>query len=176
MAASKYPRGLYQTRPVLAIESSRVLEGESVDQRLASAAADGVLLVDGFLGVDWEQVERHLESLSVFAHSEFFDMRSALLPEHYVNALIASFLENGDPVFGRLYEGNLEDFFLPEALSTLRARVAKGNCVVLGTGAALVHEKRPVPAGSAHEKGGGVGEGYAIWHCLGPFTVLCILL
>ena len=144
MAESKYPRGLYQTRPVLGIEASRVLEGESVDQWLASAAADGVLLVDGFLGVDWEHVKCHLESLSVFAHSEFFDMRGAMLPEDRANALIAPFLENGDPVFGRLYGGNLEDFFLPEALRTLRARVAKGNCVVLGTGAALAHEKRPV--------------------------------
>jgi hypothetical protein len=28
-----------------------------------------------------------------------------------------------------------------------------------------------VLARSAHEIGGGVGEGYATWHCLGPFTV-----
>ncbi|MGD0223634.1 MAG: class I mannose-6-phosphate isomerase [Terriglobia bacterium] len=144
MAASKYQRGLYQTRPVVPIEPGRVLESESIDERLLAAAAGGALLVDGFLGVDWNQVKRHLQSLSIFADSEFFDMRSAMLSEHCLDALIAPCLDNGDPVFGRMCEGSLADFFLPGALRTLQARVAKGNCVVLGPGAALTHEKRPV--------------------------------
>lgn len=144
MAASKYPRGLYQTRPVLPIDVVQVLEGESLNQQLAIAASDGVLLVDGFLGVDWNRVKEHLKCLPGIAHLDFLYTTNAMLPEHRIDTLIALFLNNDDPVFGKLYQGSLLDFFQQDAIRTFQARVAKGGCAVLGVGAALVDEKRPV--------------------------------
>jgi len=144
MAASKYPRGLYQTRPVMHVDPNRLLEGDSIDKLLQSSAPDGVLLVDGFLGIDWEKVKSRIRGIAALASWEFFDMREAWLPEAEMNARIAPYIDNDDPVFGRLYEGNLEDFLRPEARQALRRRVAGGKLVVCGVGAALADEKRPV--------------------------------
>ena len=144
MAASEYPRGLYQTRPVMYLDPSRLLEGDSIDKFLESSAAEGVLLVEGFLGIDWEKVKSRLRKIAAFAGWEVFDMREALLPEPEVNARIAPYIDNGDPVFGKLSEGSLEDFFRPEARQALRRRVSGGKLVVCGLGAALADEKRPV--------------------------------
>jgi mannose-6-phosphate isomerase class I len=144
MAGREYPRGLYQTRPVLPLDPHRILDGTAIDQTLASIAAEGVLLVDGFLGIEWEQVKHRIRSLATLADREVFDISEAVLPEQEANACLAPYLDNGDPVFGKLYGGNLEGFFRPDALRLLRARVAQGNAVVVGPGAALVADDEPV--------------------------------
>ena len=144
MGGNNYPRGLYQTRPVMHLDLSPVLEGGSIGKFLESSAAEGVLLVDGFLGIDWEKVKSRIREIAALSSWEVVDMRQALCSEGEVNARIAPYIDNCDPVFGKLYEGDLEDFFRPEARQALQRRVSGREVVVCGTGAALADEKRPV--------------------------------
>src|SRR5215470_584008 len=127
MGESKYPRGLYQTRPVMHLDPSRVLERGSIGQLIESSAAEGVLLVDGFLGIDWEKVKSRILAIAALASWEVVDMREALRPEPEVNARIAPYIDNCDPVFGKLYDGDLGDFFRPEARQALQRRVSGGK-------------------------------------------------
>ena len=62
----------------------------------------------------------------------------ALLPESTLQARFAEFLTD-DPVFGRMSQTTLTDFFDAEALQRLRRRaLAHPRTIVLGTGATLV--------------------------------------
>jgi mannose-6-phosphate isomerase class I len=144
MAASKYARGTYDARPVLEIHDIPILEGPDLDNFVASSARNNIFLIDGFLGVDWQAVQRWLQRIPPLASMEVFRMCDALVPEEEIGKQIAPAIGNDDPVFGRLYTGSLEDFFRPESLRALRERVSRGNLLVLGTGAALAHDTLPV--------------------------------
>lgn len=61
------------------------------------------------------------------------------LPEPEISAMVARHLTD-DPVFGRMNNVGLEDFFDPAKLAAARGQVAatRGSVLILGTGAALV--------------------------------------
>ena len=64
--------------------------------------------------------------------------KDALLPPGIIEERFAGQLTE-DPVFGRLSEATLADFFDPAALTTVRAQISQSDhVVILGTGATLI--------------------------------------
>jgi mannose-6-phosphate isomerase class I len=98
--------------------------------------APGPICIECYPGVFLDEVQR--------ARAEYMPewrvilSGDALLPEPALEARFAELLTD-DPVFGRMSQTALVDFFDPEALERLRSEaVAHRKTIVLGTGATLV--------------------------------------
>jgi mannose-6-phosphate isomerase class I len=110
-------------------------------RRIAGRPGKTVLVVDCYTGVYVDEVRRELESR--LAPALVVDAETAYKPEAEVDALVAPFLGGNDPVFGFISGLNLPDFFDAKKLASLRSQVNavdSGLVIVVGTGAALVHE------------------------------------
>ncbi|NMC29178.1 MAG: hypothetical protein GYA45_03805 [Pelolinea sp.] len=104
--------------------------------------------VDGYVGTDWQsiikQLQENLERKGVSA--VFIDLEPCLLSEQEINGKLSSSLGT-DPIFGKIYHGNLIDFFDPNKLKQVRAEVEsaktrigsrnRGVIVCYGSGALL---------------------------------------
>lgn len=105
----------------------------------------GPVILDGYSGVLWDHFREQLSSL--FAESatsvSWIDIRTCYKPAAVIDALLLPYLNGNDPLFGRLYPGELEDFFDLTALGSLQT--VPGTITILyGTGAALAGWKAPL--------------------------------
>jgi mannose-6-phosphate isomerase class I len=138
--------GNYITIPDYPLPSGRLASGyDALAGRLLSGGP--VWMVDGMSGTDWSALRQGLDAALAGRDVAFIDVSQARIPDQAVTALLAGSLDNGDPVFGKLYDGSLSDFFDPAALTHLRleagklAEVAKeGRSLVIcyGQGASLL--------------------------------------
>lgn len=98
-----------------------------------------VLVIESYPGVHedqlLEQFQRRLLPVAALPASD------ALLPPDKIDALARPFLGGNDPVFGFLSDLTLPQFFDPQRLEHLRARIAaapEGLVLVVGCGARLI--------------------------------------
>lgn len=137
----------YDKRPAVAVpggESGCAVGWDAIAARLREAiAARGatrtVVVVECYPGVDEAGILRELAArlpvrLALAAGE-------ALRPPAEVEALVAPYLGGDDPVFGRLCDLGLAEFFAPPSLDRLRRQIApvdRGVVLVAGCGAWLV--------------------------------------
>ena len=128
---------MYDKSPFIAAgPTEECLAGWTAILRHLGKLGERVICIECYPGVLLEEVgeaiRTHLQGARLFHMSEAF------LPAPAIEERFAADLSD-DPVFGRISEATLEEFFDPAALAQLRSRVAKaGACIVLGTGASLV--------------------------------------
>jgi mannose-6-phosphate isomerase class I len=108
---------------------------DEIVRRLASSGAR-VIVVEAYPGVydeDLEELVKRLKPEVALASTE------ALRPPDEIDRMVEADVTN-DPVFGRITDLSLEDFFDPSKVSALResSEDARGRVVVYGSGAALV--------------------------------------
>ncbi len=141
------PRSDYDKFPFVAVPGgagAAVAGWPQIAARLQHALAERgagktVLVVECYAGVHADDVLRELThrlapSLSIHA-------REAMLPPEAVDRLVEPFLGGDDPVFGRLSELELPQFFDSEKVARLRRQieaVPSGLVLVLGCGARLL--------------------------------------
>src|SRR5262249_11694961 len=130
MAGSTQRR--YDPRPVLPVPGLEVLGQCDIEQALASLANGRVLVIDGFLGINWDSIRPWLGKLSAFDRFEFIDARSAILPQDEIEERIRPYLGETDPVFGKLFPGELEELFDTQQLAVLRDQASRNASVVFG--------------------------------------------
>lgn len=121
----------YDKRPVNQIgRAEDVVVGPDIAGVLSAAR---VVAVECYPGVRVEDVR------AVVRADLVVDVSEAYLAPEVLDALVAEELTD-DPIFGRLSQRTVIDFFDPEALVVLRERVARheGTVAVIGTGASLV--------------------------------------
>jgi hypothetical protein len=113
------------------------------EQRRRAENARSVLCVECYPGAFDEQIERALvaglgPALTVSTSSLFKSPRE-------VDAMVERYLGD-DPVFGRMNDVVVDDFFDPQKLMAARESIAKsqGAVLVVGTGATLVAPERDV--------------------------------
>ncbi len=96
-----------------------------------------LLVVELYPGCDAQAIESGLAAHLGF--QEVIRAAEALLPSHAIEARFATALGT-DPVFAVMGEWTLGDYFDPEKLEALRARLAgrSGHTLVIGTGASLI--------------------------------------
>ena len=121
----------YDKRPVVQVGPADVVVGEEAVR--AALRGRRVVVVEAYPGVRPEDVAPLLDADLVVDVAEAYRDPSAL------EELVAADLTD-DPIFGRLTSFAIEDFFDPERLTALRARVAActGTVALHGTGASLV--------------------------------------
>lgn len=100
-------------------------------------ANEKTVILDGYLGVDWEEVVSNLVScleesgLSV----DIFDIRNCLKPESEIHDMVEPFLGGDDPIFGHKTTLKLEDYFDQEKIDVIQIDETADIRLIYGTGA-----------------------------------------
>jgi len=127
---------MYDKAPFLSVgEAEECLTGwPAVTSALQQAP--GPICVECYPGVFLDELQHAVtENMPEW---EIILSSDALLPESILQGRFAELLTE-DPVFGRMSQTTLADFFDPDALARLRRQaVARSRTIVLGTGATLV--------------------------------------
>jgi len=126
----------YNIYPSFEIEKGKI---ELDYQSLAKEIADcHCVCIDGYIGVDWSDfisnLTKALEDIEV--QSIAYSMSSAFKESKEIDLLISDFLGGDDPVFGKLFPGELSNFIELEKLENIEP---DSNClsILYGCGAAL---------------------------------------
>src|SRR5215472_6357221 len=95
-------------------------------------------------GVSWDSLQAGLQEALAAYQVVFVDVAEARLEGEAVRLLLADSLDNGDTVFGKLYDGTMLDFFDSDRLRSLRTRVLEEAhqaelVVCFGQGSALLN-------------------------------------
>jgi mannose-6-phosphate isomerase class I len=98
---------------------------------------EGNLCLECYPGVLLSEIQRGLAE--VFTDWQVVHTSEAFLPPDKLEERFGDLL-TGDPVFGRMNQAGLVDFFDPEKLARLRDKARTRQTLILGTGATLVCE------------------------------------
>lgn len=103
------------------------------------------VIMDGYSGVRWPQFVSQLNDIfrKKGIQVNWFCVDAALREEYEIGQLAAPCLGGDDPVFGRIYPGNLQDFFEPARLQEIRPEDTGLN-ILYGSGAALAGWEGPL--------------------------------
>ncbi len=139
---SHTPVGVYDLYPTFPLPAGQIRAGfDAIAEIIVSVIEKGALMLamDGYGGTLWDDlragVEQVLKARGV--EVEWRNVATALLPEDQIAAMIAPNLGGDDPIFGKLCERDLIEFFDPARLAALKPASAR-PCIVYGVGAALV--------------------------------------
>jgi mannose-6-phosphate isomerase class I len=134
--APEAPAG-YDIYPAHPLGPGQIQQGfDLLAERLADADR---VVIDGFMGVDWEGLRAGLEAALERRgrRARWQDVTTALRPEPAVDALVGPFLGGDDPLFGTRFTGCLGDFFEAAALAALQPAADSQLSILYGPGAAL---------------------------------------
>jgi mannose-6-phosphate isomerase class I len=103
------------------------------------------IVIDGYSGVYWELLIRNLndEFTGFGIKANWIDVNTALKPEDAIQEMTAKYDGGNDPIFGKVYEGKLDDFFDEEKLQNLKPAENTLN-ILYGAGAALAGWQCPL--------------------------------
>ena len=96
------------------------------------------IVIDGYSGVYWDVLICNLndEFAASNIQANWINVNKALKPESIIHEITANYDGGDDPLFGKLYDGELSDFFDVEKLKSLKPEPNKLN-ILYGAGAAL---------------------------------------
>ena len=103
------------------------------------------VVIDGYAGVYWERFREELDRTfrQRGIRVNWVSTESALKAPEDIDQLLTPFLGGDDPVFGRIYAGELLDFFDRDRLERLKP-TSNGLNIVYGPGAALAGWQGPL--------------------------------
>ncbi|WP_295711764.1 class I mannose-6-phosphate isomerase [Mucilaginibacter sp.] len=109
------------------------------------AAQKTNITIDGYSGVYWDIFLDSLNAgfIKKGIHVNWVNINEALKPENVINEIIAPAMGGDDPLFGKIYEGDITDFFDAGKLSSLKPIEGSVN-IIYGCGAALAGWETPV--------------------------------
>ncbi|QNK64982.1 class I mannose-6-phosphate isomerase [Pedobacter sp. PAMC26386] len=126
----------YDIYPTFKIEGSVHRDFGSLSQWIISQNKN--VVIDGYSGVCWDmfriQLDQQLIQHGKKAH--WINIDTTLKPSEEIDSLIEDHLQLNDPVFGKLYEGELRDFFNAGQLNSITVS-AHELTIIYGCGAAL---------------------------------------
>lgn len=137
-------KGEYNLYPFTSLGSQKIFSG------FASLAgwiiSQKVVLIDGYVGVDWMTVRRELDD--VFKKEElkvqWVDTAAFLRTEEEINAIVAPYLGEQDSVWGRKTDLLLKDLYNLEPLHQVLPDATCDICIFIGIGAGLSNWDAPI--------------------------------
>jgi len=126
----------YQIFPSFEINNGTIQQGfKTLAKEIATCKS---IVIDGYLGVYWDdfiyQLTKELKLLGV--NSISFATNAALKHSSEIDKMIAPFLGGDDPVFGKVFTGDISDFFDKEKINNLK-NDSDALSILYGPGAAL---------------------------------------
>jgi mannose-6-phosphate isomerase class I len=134
----------YNTLPTYPLAEDRLFAGYEALAQLLINSGIKLWTIDGMSGVAWDALLAGLQRALAGYHIAFIDVAYARLEAETMRDLLAQSLDNGDVVFGKLYSGNLVDFFDPDMLRNMRDQalqeIHEAELVIcFGQGSALLN-------------------------------------
>jgi len=132
--------GRYDPYPAFSLDSGKLQVGfEALAEALASHR---FILMDGEVGVFWEEMRQLLDRAfqRLGLRVRWLPVQAALRPLAEIERRLTPFIGNDDPVFGRLFDGQLSDFFDAAKWATFCPDPSAHLTIVYGCGAALVSQ------------------------------------
>lgn len=137
------PAGHYDMYPFARLEAGSIQCGYASLAKWMTGR--NVILIDGYIGNDWEYIagslERELTAAGVAVNLVYSS--SLMKPAEEIEALVAPFLGEKGSVWGRRATITLKDLFDNEKLQRVQP-AAEGITLVIGAGAALTGLNAPV--------------------------------
>ncbi|TDN95023.1 mannose-6-phosphate isomerase class I [Salegentibacter sp. 24] len=115
-------------------------------QSLANGLSQSsVIKIDGYVGIIFESVRKELtqafHEIDLYPH--WINVEDAMKSEKDIEQMIEPYLGGNDPIFGRVSDLELIDFFDPKKLAALSKIERKAPIIFYGIGAELVPVKGP---------------------------------
>ena len=128
----------YDIYPTHDIGEGLIFKGyESLAKELVN---DDHIKIDGYVGVIFEDVRQGLEDefRKIGVKPKWVNVSDALLSETEINLMVEPFLGGDDPVFGKLTDLELVNFFSPDKLKALASENTIEPVIFYGVGASLI--------------------------------------
>lgn len=128
----------YDIYPTHDIGEGLIFKGyESLAKELVN---DDHIKIDGYVGVIFEDVRQGLEDefRKIGVKPKWVNVSDALLSETEINLTVEPFLGGDDPVFGKLTDLELVNFFSPDKLKALASENTIEPVIFYGVGASLI--------------------------------------
>ncbi|MCB0632358.1 MAG: class I mannose-6-phosphate isomerase [Saprospiraceae bacterium] len=133
----EFDTGHYDLYPAFPITGGNIEVG--YDTLADILQNEKTVLLDGYVGVDWDEVGRILEALfkKKGLKVAVFDIRECLRPENEIAALVEPYLGSDDPIFGYKTDILLEAYFDKSKMNRGCVDASADINLIYGTGAAL---------------------------------------
>lgn len=139
---------VYRTHPVhrfpwLAIETGHFALTQELVRAIDQLSGPKILVIDGFIGLPWNDfIDRFRAALAgSVSEVRWLATETCLRSANELQTRLETSLTQ-DPVFGRIFRGDLEEFWVPEQLASLREQLAASTdesiTIVYGFGASRV--------------------------------------
>lgn len=128
----------YEIYPSHSIGSGKITR--SYEKLIESLKDSRIIVADGFPGVYWENFRSQFSDALLRAgiHANFINVQQAMLPTNKIENLVRPFLGGDDPLFGKRFPGELNQFFDVEILKSFKYDPSYQVNVLYGCGAELV--------------------------------------
>ena len=142
-ASSAYRTHPIQLFPWLTLETGHDILAQTLFQAVRQSTGPKIIVIDGFVGVRWHDFIARLREASGTCEQElrWLSTEACFRPAKEIEQLLATSLTQ-DPVFGRVFHGDLQDLWLPDQRARLQtAEEETGNdciTIIYGFGASLI--------------------------------------
>lgn len=148
LPASKPNNGIsnkgYDIYPVFHVPGNQIFEG--VDSLADYCLAQKTIIIDGYVGIFWEDIQNRLTE--IFEEKKVrFQIRMTsewFLSEQEISRLVNPYLGEKGSVWGTRCDYELEDFFNKESIHQCQSDADADINIILGPGAALSGWKVPI--------------------------------
>ena len=128
----------YDIYPAFPLSGASIGIGYSA---LAKAVKDQqTIIIEGYGGVLWDELINSLNAVFTNQNKKitWYDAAAAFKSEEEINEMLNPYLGGDDPLFGKIYEGELIDFFDPGKLAAFRISDAADINIIYGCGSSLI--------------------------------------
>tara|TARA_R110002049_G_scaffold97783_1_gene238167 strand:- start:9499 stop:12195 length:2697 start_codon:yes stop_codon:yes gene_type:complete len=126
----------YEVYPVFEISKGVIHTG--IDSLVDEFPKEGCVIIDGYLGAYWDdlikKITKQLKENNI--PHVIYSAASGYKSSEDIETMVTPFLGGNDPVFGKIFTGELNDFFDLEKLNAIQTENGVLN-ILYGPGAAL---------------------------------------
>jgi len=130
-------RNDYDIYPSFSTNENEIVEGyETLVDEIQN---ERCLILDGYVGVDWNEISTAITTLLEKKGKEvnIINVNEYLKPEEELEKMISPFLGGDDPVFGRIANFTLADYFDNEKINNICSDDKADIKIIYGSGASL---------------------------------------
>lgn len=134
----------YNLYPAFHLEDGKIYEGLRLMADYIRSC--GTVIIDGYVGVFWQQIENNLAALFNASNIHVHICRTVdwFYPEEKINAMVAPYLGEAGSVWGTKCHQDLSNYFDHEKINKCHPDPSADINIVIGVGAALANWDAPI--------------------------------
>ncbi|RYJ44978.1 ROK family protein [Flavobacterium beibuense] len=134
----------YDAYPAFNIGKSKIKTGyENLAQFISQSSS---VVIDGYQGIFWDDIIKSIdrELAQIGKSARWFHVDAAMKPADEINGMLEPYLGGDDPLFGKITDKTLSDWFDKDKLSKIVKDPSVDINIVVGPGAALTGWDAPI--------------------------------